>query len=64
MVDAGHVILVAQGSFDTSTVFVALALLCIMGVVLFKAIELLERRCLGWHASQHENLALQAAAAG
>ena len=48
----GHVILVAQGSFDTSTVFVALALLCILGVLLFKAIEIAEERLLGWHASQ------------
>ena len=48
----GHVILVAQGSFDTPTVFVALALLCILGVLLFKAIELAEENLLGWNASQ------------
>jgi len=48
----GHVILVAQGSFDTPTVFVALALLCVLGVVLFKAIEVVEVRLLSWHASQ------------
>lgn len=48
----GHVILVAQGSFDTPTVFVALALLCLLGVLSFKAIELAERRLLAWHASQ------------
>lgn len=54
----GHVILVAQGSFDTSTVFVALALLCLMGVLLFKAIELAEIRYLAWHSSQREKPAL------
>ena len=48
----GHVILVAQGGFDTPTVFVALGLLCLLGVVLFKAIEMTEVRLLGWHASQ------------
>lgn len=48
----GHVILVAQGGFDTPTVFVALGLLCLLGVVLFKAIEMTEGRLLGWHASQ------------
>jgi len=48
----GHVILVAQGGFDTSTVFVALALLCALGVLLFKAIEIAEARLLVWHASQ------------
>lgn len=48
----GHVILVAQGSFDTPTVFVALALLCALGVILFKALEWAEERMLPWHASQ------------
>jgi NitT/TauT family transport system permease protein len=48
----GHVILVAQGSFDTPTVFVALALLCALGVILFKVLELAEERMLPWHASQ------------
>jgi NitT/TauT family transport system permease protein len=55
----GHVILVAQGSFDTPTVFVALALLCVLGVLLFKAIEVAEIRLLSWHASQRERPALQ-----
>lgn len=48
----GHVILVAQGSFNTPTVFVALALLCVLGVILFKGLELAEERLLPWHASQ------------
>ncbi len=50
----GHVILVAQGGFDTPTVFVALALLCVLGVLLFKGIEIAEERLLGWHASQRK----------
>lgn len=48
----GHVILVAQGAFDTPTVFVSLALLCILGTALFKIIECGERKMLKWHASQ------------
>jgi len=48
----GHVILVAQGSFDTPTVFVALGLLCLLGVLSFSAIEMAEARLLRWHASQ------------
>lgn len=48
----GHVILVAQGGFDTPTVFVALFLLCILGTTLFKLIEYAERKLLRWHASQ------------
>jgi NitT/TauT family transport system permease protein len=55
----GHVILVAQGSFDTPTVFVALGLLCALGVALFKGIELAEARCLGWHASQRDKPAME-----
>lgn len=47
----GHVILVAQGSFDTPTVFVALVLLGVLGVVLFKALEFAEARLIPWHAS-------------
>ena len=57
----GHVILVAQGSFDTATVFVALALLCFLGVLVFKAIELLEEQSLQWHASQRDKSALHTA---
>ena len=55
----GHVILVAQGSFDTPTVFVALALLCVLGVLLFKLIEVFEARLLSWHASQLERPAME-----
>lgn len=51
----GHVILVAQGAFDTPTVFVALALLCVLGVALFKAIEIVESKMLHWHASQRNH---------
>jgi NitT/TauT family transport system permease protein len=47
----GHVILVAQGSFDTPTVFVALVLLGALGVVLFKALEFAEACLIPWHAS-------------
>ena len=51
----GHVILVAQGSFDTPTVFVALVLLCVLGVASFKLLEVIERRLLVWHASQAQS---------
>jgi NitT/TauT family transport system permease protein len=48
----GHVIVVAQGTFDTARVFVALILLGILGTILFNSIELLERFFLPWHVSQ------------
>ncbi len=48
----GHAILVAQGNFDTTRVFVALILLAVLGTLLFNCVEWLERRSLPWHSSQ------------
>jgi len=48
----GFVILVAQGQFDTSRVFVALVLLGILGTILFYIVEAVERLVLPWHVSQ------------
>jgi NitT/TauT family transport system permease protein len=48
----GHAILVAQGNFDTTRVFVALVLLGALGTLLFNGVEWLERRALPWHSSQ------------
>ncbi|VWX57766.1 Hydroxymethylpyrimidine ABC transporter, transmembrane component [Burkholderiales bacterium 8X] len=48
----GHVILVAQGAFETPRVFVALVLLGVLGTILFAAIELMERLLVSWHVSQ------------
>ena len=47
----GTVILVAQGQFDTTRVFAALVLLGLMGTVLFRAVEALERLSIPWHVS-------------
>ncbi|BBK29873.1 NitT/TauT family transport system permease protein [Stella humosa] len=48
----GFVILVAQGQFDTSRVFVALVLLGLLGTILFYIVEAIERLVLPWHVSQ------------
>lgn len=48
----GHVILVAQGQFDTVRVFAALVVLGVMGTVLFYMVESAERVALPWHVSQ------------
>jgi NitT/TauT family transport system permease protein len=48
----GHAILVAQGNFDTTRVFVALVLLGALGTLLFNGVEWIERRALPWHSSQ------------
>ncbi|WP_262047346.1 ABC transporter permease [Bradyrhizobium sp. Bra78] len=44
----GYIILSAQGSFDTPRVFAALFLLAAMGMLLFSAVGLLERRLTHW----------------
>ncbi|WP_417721093.1 ABC transporter permease [Salipiger sp.] len=48
----GFLVLVAQGQFDTTRVFVSLVLLGLMGTVLFYAVDFLERLMLPWHVSQ------------
>jgi NitT/TauT family transport system permease protein len=48
----GYVIMAAQGAFDTPRVFVAILLLSIMGTMLFRMIEIIERRVIPWHVSQ------------
>ncbi len=44
--------LVAQGQFDTTRVFVSLVLLGLMGTALFYIIDFAERLMLPWHVSQ------------
>lgn len=48
----GFLVLVAQGQFDTTRVFVSLVLLGLMGTVLFYAVDFAERLMLPWHVSQ------------
>jgi NitT/TauT family transport system permease protein len=48
----GYVILLSQGNFDTPRVFVALALLGVLGTILFYIVDLAETLLLPWHVSQ------------
>lgn len=48
----GHVILTAQGLFDTPSVFAAIVMLGVMGTLLFYTVDLLERWLIPWHVSQ------------
>lgn len=57
----GHVILVAQGQFDTARVFAALVLLGVLGFAIFFAIEMVEKMCLSWHVSQRGSSAFEVA---
>jgi NitT/TauT family transport system permease protein len=47
----GTVILIAQGQFDTTRVFAALALLGLLGTMLFYLVEFAETLLLPWHPS-------------
>jgi NitT/TauT family transport system permease protein len=48
----GYVIMTAQGTFNTPRMFAAITLLAIMGIVLFYAVDIAERRLLPWHVSR------------
>jgi NitT/TauT family transport system permease protein len=48
----GYLILAAQGAFDMPRVFVSILLLSVMGTLLFRMIEFIERRVIPWHVSQ------------
>jgi NitT/TauT family transport system permease protein len=50
----GYVLQKATGSFDLPLMFAALVLLSLVGVLLFLAIEGVERWLMPWHASQRD----------
>jgi NitT/TauT family transport system permease protein len=54
----GFVLLLASGNLDAPLLFADLILMSAIGVVLFVAVELLERVLIPWHASRRENLVL------
>ncbi len=48
----GYLLIQANGTMDVQLAFSVLIVLSLMGVLLFAALELLERACLPWHISQ------------
>lgn len=52
----GYVLQKANGTFDLPLMFAALVILSMVGVLLFLAIELVERAVLPWHASQRHDV--------
>ena len=48
----GHVILTAQGMFETPAVFAAIIMLGMMGTLLFYMVDLMEKWVMPWHVSQ------------
>src|SRR5512141_2159895 len=56
----GYLLQIANGNFDLPLMFAALTVLSGIGVVLFVAIDVVERMMIPWHASQRHDLALTA----
>lgn len=48
----GYVLQIANGNFDLPLMFAALVVLSMIGVLLFLAVDLVERLMIPWHASQ------------
>jgi len=48
----GYVLQIANGNFDLPLMFAALVVLSMMGVLLFAAVELVERLMIPWHQSR------------
>jgi len=51
----GYVLQIANGNFDLPLMFAALTLLSAIGVLLFVAVDLVERLMIPWHASQRND---------
>lgn len=51
----GYIILVAQGQFETPTMFAAVVILAIMGTALFFIVDVFERIALPWHVSRRRD---------
>ena len=56
----GYLLQIANGNFDLPLMFAALTVLSAIGVVLFVAIDVVERWMIPWHASQRADLAATA----
>jgi NitT/TauT family transport system permease protein len=48
------------GNFELPTMFAALVILAVLGVVLFWLVDLVERLVIPWHASRRRDLVLAA----
>ena len=48
------------GNFELPTMFAALVVLSLIGVILFWVLDVLERVAIPWHASQRQDLIIAA----
>ena len=53
----GYVLQIANGNFDLPLMFAALVVLSMIGVLLFVAIDIIERWAIPWHATQRNEFA-------
>jgi len=51
----GYVLQRSIGTFDLPTMFAALVILALLGVVLFWIVDRIERLVIPWHVSQRED---------
>jgi len=56
----GYVLQRSIGNFELPTMFAALVVLALIGVVLFWVLDVVERWMIPWHASQRQNLIISA----
>ena len=56
----GFVLQRSIGNFELPTMFAALVVLALIGVVLFWVLDVLERLMIPWHASQRQDLIVAA----
>ena len=55
----GYVLQRSIGTFDLPTMFAALVILALLGVVLFWIVDRIERLVIPWHVSQREELIIR-----
>ena len=56
----GFVLQRSIGNFELPTMFAALVMLSLIGVILFWIVDLIERLSIPWHASQRQDLIVAA----
>ena len=56
----GYLLQIANGNFDLPLMFAALTVLSLIGVLLFVAVDLVERFTIPWHASHRSDFAATA----
>ena len=56
----GYLLQIANGNFDLPLMFAALTVLSLVGVILFAAVDLVERLMIPWHASQRHDFSATA----